>query len=64
MWSSFSSRSSTNSWVSSVVIAPWLEGSITTEDTGEFVDDLDGKIDHIIEKLEGMKIEDAAEIET
>jgi predicted transcriptional regulator len=46
------------------LIEPSSQGAITTEDTAEFVDDLDGKIDHIIEKLEGMKIDDAAEIET
>ena len=46
------------------LIEPSSQGAITTEQTGEFVDDLDGKIDHIIEKLEGMKIEEAAEIES
>jgi len=45
------------------LIEPSSQGAITTEQTGEFVDDLDEKIDEIIEKLEGMKIEDAAEIE-
>jgi predicted transcriptional regulator len=45
------------------LIEPSSQGAITTEQTSEVVEDLDGKIDHIIEKLEGMKIEEAAEIE-
>jgi predicted transcriptional regulator len=45
------------------LIEPSSQGAITTEQTSEFVDDLDGKVDEIIDKLEGMKIEDAAEIE-
>jgi len=46
------------------LIEPSSQGAITTEQTGDFVDDLDEKIDEIIEKLEGMKIDDAAEIES
>ena len=46
------------------LIEPSSQGAITTEQTGEFVDDLDEKIDEIIDKLEGMKIDDAAEIES
>ncbi len=46
------------------LIEPSSQGAITTEQTGEFVDDLDDKIDEIIDKLEGMKIDDAAEIES
>jgi len=45
------------------LIEPSSQGAITTEQTGEFVNDLDDKIDEIIDKLEGMKIEGAAEIE-
>ena len=45
------------------LIEPSSQGAITTEETEAFVDDLDEKIDEIMEKLEGMKIEDAAEIE-
>ncbi|NLV10469.1 MULTISPECIES: hypothetical protein [Halomicrobium] len=45
------------------LIEPSSQGAITTEQTAEFVDDLDEKVDEIIDKLEGMKIEDAAEIE-
>jgi predicted transcriptional regulator len=45
------------------LIEPSSQGAITTEDTADFVDDLDGKIDEIVEKLDGMKIEDIPEIE-
>jgi predicted transcriptional regulator len=45
------------------LIEPSSQGAITTEQTSEFVEDLDDKVDEIIDKLEGMKIEDAAEIE-
>ncbi|ACV10235.1 conserved hypothetical protein [Halorhabdus utahensis DSM 12940] len=45
------------------LIEPSSQGAITTDHTHEFVDDLDNKVDQTIEKLEGMKIEDAAEIE-
>ncbi len=45
------------------LIEPSSQGAITTEQTSEFVNDLDDKIDEIIDKLEGMKIEGAAEIE-
>ncbi|WP_026190409.1 hypothetical protein [Halomicrobium katesii] len=45
------------------LIEPSSQGAITTEQTSGFVDDLDEKVDEIIDKLEGMKIEDAAEIE-
>ena len=40
------------------LIEPSSQGAITTEDTAEFVSDLDSKIDEIIEKLEGMKIDE------
>lgn len=45
------------------LIEPSSQGAITTDHTHEFVDDLDSKVDQTIEKLEGMKIEDAAEVE-
>jgi len=46
------------------LIEPSSQGAITTDETAEFVDDLDGKVDEIIEKLEKMKIEGMAEIES
>jgi predicted transcriptional regulator len=46
------------------LIEPSSQGAITTEDTHEFVEDLDGKIDHIVEKLDGMKIDEVAEVES
>jgi len=45
------------------LIEPSSQGAITTEDTQEFVDDLDDKLDETIDKLDGMKLEDIAEIE-
>ena len=45
------------------LIEPSSQGAITTDQTSEFVDDLDEKIDHIIDKLDEMKIEDVAEVE-
>jgi predicted transcriptional regulator len=46
------------------LIEPSSQGAITTERTEEFVDELDEKLDDIVQKLESMKIEDAAEIES
>ena len=46
------------------LIEPSSQGAITTEDTHEFVEDLDEKLDHIIDKLDGMKIDDVAEVES
>ena len=46
------------------LIEPSSQGAITTEETGEFVGDLDEKIDHITEKLGGMKIETVPEAES
>lgn len=43
------------------LIEPSSQGAITTDRTHEFVEDLDGKVDGIIDKLDGMKIESAAE---
>jgi predicted transcriptional regulator len=45
------------------LIEPSSQGAITTEETEGFVNDLDGKIDDIIEKLEAMKLDSVAEIE-
>ena len=45
------------------LIEPSSQGAIQTEHTEEFVDDLDNKIDSIVEKLRTMRIDDAAEIE-
>jgi predicted transcriptional regulator len=46
------------------LIEPSSQGAITTDRTPEFVDELDEKVDTVVEKLEGMKIENAAEIES
>jgi predicted transcriptional regulator len=45
------------------LIEPSSQGAITTEETEDFVNDLDEKIDDIVGKLEGMKIDGVAEIE-
>ncbi len=39
------------------LIEPSSQGAITTDDTGSFVEDLDGEIGEIMDKLEAMKIE-------
>ena len=46
------------------LIEPSSQGAITTERTEEFVDELDEKLDDIVQKLQSMKIDDAAEIES
>ena len=46
------------------LIEPSSQGAITTERTAEFVDELDEKLDEIVQKLQSMKIEDPAEIES
>ncbi len=46
------------------LIEPSSQGAIKTERTDEFVDELDDKLDEIVTKLESMKIEEAAEIES
>ena len=43
------------------LIEPSSQGARTTDRTMEFVDDLDGKVDDIVTKLESMKIEETAE---
>jgi predicted transcriptional regulator len=43
------------------LIEPSSQGAITTDHTSEFVDDLDGKVDSIVDKLSGMKIGDTPE---
>ncbi len=45
------------------LIEPSSQGAIKTDRTHDFVDDLDNKVDDIIDKLETMKIDDVAEIE-
>ena len=45
------------------LIEPSSQGARTTEDTAEFVNDLDSDLDEIIGKLEGMKIAEVPEIE-
>ncbi|MFB6228261.1 MAG: hypothetical protein ABEH88_06785 [Halobacteriales archaeon] len=40
------------------LIEPSSQGAITTESTQNFVDDLDDKVDVIVDQLEDMKIED------
>jgi predicted transcriptional regulator len=45
------------------LIEPSSQGAIQTDHTEEFVDDLDNKIDSIVDKLRTMRIDDAAEIE-
>ena len=45
------------------LIEPSSQGAITTEQTFEFVDELGEKLDVTVEKLEGMKLEDVAEVE-
>lgn len=46
------------------LIEPSSAGAITTDDTVEFVSDLDGRLEQIIDKLDGMKIDSVAEIES
>lgn len=45
------------------LIEPSSQGAITTEETVEFVSDLDGKVDEIMEKLDKMKIDEVVEAE-
>jgi predicted transcriptional regulator len=45
------------------LIEPSSQGAITTERTHDFVEELDGKVDEIIDKMESMKIDVAAEAE-
>ena len=46
------------------LIEPSSQGAITTERTVEFVDELDEKLDEIIDKIGGMRIENAPEVES
>ena len=46
------------------LIEPSSQGAITTDATEQFVEDLDDKLDDTIGKLNEMKIDDAAEIES
>jgi len=45
------------------LIEPSSQGAITTDHTEEFVDDLDEKIDEIVDKMDNMKIDNAPEVE-
>ncbi|CAM2987237.1 hypothetical protein HASA104033_11275 [Halobacterium salinarum] len=45
------------------LIEPSSQGAITTDRTHEFVEELDGKVDEIMDKMESMKIDAAAEAE-
>ena len=45
------------------LIEPSSQGAITTERTAEFVDELDEKLDQIVDKLDEMKIEEAVEVQ-
>jgi len=45
------------------LIEPSSQGAITTDHTAEFVGDLDEKIDEIVDKMDNMKIDEAAEVE-
>lgn len=40
------------------LIEPSSQGAVTTEHTKGFIEDLDNKVDEIIDQLESMKIED------
>ena len=44
------------------LIEPSSQGAITTERTEEFVEELDDKLHDIVDKVEGMKIGEKAEI--
>ncbi|WP_435062749.1 hypothetical protein [Halobaculum sp. EA56] len=46
------------------LIEPSSQGAITTDRTAEFVDELDEKLDEIVDKIGGMRIEDAPELES
>jgi predicted transcriptional regulator len=43
------------------LIEPTSQGAVTTNQTSEFVDDLDQDIDSISDKLDGIKIENRVE---
>ena len=45
------------------LIEPSSAGAITTDDTVEFVSELDGQLEQITGKLDGMKIDSVAEVE-
>ncbi len=46
------------------LIEPSSQGAITTDHTSEFVDDLDEKLDGIVDKLRSMRIDSAPEAES
>ncbi len=45
------------------LIEPSSQGAITTEETQGFIEELDDKVDEIIDQLESMKIQDFSEAE-
>ncbi|MDG5761523.1 hypothetical protein QA600_19515 [Natronococcus sp. A-GB1] len=45
------------------LIEPSSQGAVTTDRTEEFATGLDGELDGIVERIEGMKIESLAEID-
>jgi len=45
------------------LIEPSSQGAITTEQTQDFISELDEKLDDVVDKLEGMKIQDLSEAE-
>ena len=45
------------------LIEPSSQGAITTEQTQEFISELDEKLDDVVDKLDGMKIQDLSEAE-
>ncbi|MFB6194209.1 MAG: hypothetical protein ABEI75_04015 [Halobaculum sp.] len=46
------------------LIEPSSQGAITTEQTAEFVDDLDEKLDETVEKIRDMRIDAPPELES
>ena len=46
------------------LIEPSSQGAITTDKTQTFVEDLDDKVEGIVSKLDEMKLESVAEIES
>ena len=46
------------------LIEPSSQGAITTDRTQEFVDELDGKLEEIVEKLRSMQIDETVEVES
>ena len=45
------------------LIEPSSQGAITTEQTAEFVEELDGKLDETVDKIRNMRIDAPPELE-